>query len=577
MAITPSQWSHVLTIPESYTPAAATSGQTLVITESVVAKLSVLDQTTFWSNVQNGGGDVRICTDSAGTNQLPVEIVSLDNVAQTCVIWTRKASYDGTGDLYVFIGKTGETQPAVTDPFGRNAVWVDYEAVLHLSEDVTSGIYSDSTGNGYDTTLTTGATLSNTSAQNPFGLKWPDFTGNEILTLAESATILNGVNEFTLQCLMSAGVTSNIDGVFGNRRAGADNEWAQLMAHEQVFVKSGSEDFAGGSGLATGVALWRTLAFDSASLQGITNGTVTTQDTSISSSLPFSTGDDWWVGGYFNADTDPARRYNGAVGELRVRLEKLSPDFLTTEYNNQNDPASFYGTPALADTGGAATPVSADVDYAVPSPTFTSAASVTLPAPIADTSFTVTAPTFSATGAASLPQPTANASFTVLATTFAATADATIPGFNASVSFTADAPTFSGAASVTLPNPTADVDYTINAPTFSVDADASLPQPTAEVAFSVNSPQFAASATATEPGFNASVNFTVNAPTFSGDASVTLPQPDADVNFTVSAPTFSVVAIVGGIAIIVDDETNITLQAQSTNIDLPALSNNLEI
>ena len=69
----------------------------------------------------------------------------------------------------------------------------------------------------------------------------------------------------------------------------------------------------------------------------------------------------------------------------------------------------------------------------------------------------------------------------------------------------------------------------------------------------------------------------LHAPTFSGNASATLPQPDADVNFTVSSPTFSVVAIVGGIAIIVDDETNITLKAQSTNIDLPVLSNNLEI
>jgi hypothetical protein len=262
------------------------------------------------------------------------------------------------------------------------------------------------------------------------------------------------------------------------------------------------------------------------------------------------------------------------------------------------------------DDGGGATGVTSDADYTIPAPTFTSTASVTLPVPIADASFTIAKPTFSAdaaatlpqpiadasftvlapvfaaTGAATLPQPAADVSFTVSAPTFAATADATIPGFSASFSFAVSKPSFSGTASVTLPNPIADAAYTVSAPTFSVDADASLPQPSADVAFSVNSPQFAASATATEPGFNASVNFTVNAPTFSGNASATLPQPDADANFTVSAPTFSVVAIVGGIAIIVDDETNITLQsesnnialdAESNNIDLPALSNNLEI
>ena len=115
MAITPSQWSHVVTIPESYTPSAATNGQTLVITQSVIAKLSSGDQATFWSAVQNNGGDVRICTAIDGTGQLPVDLVSLDNIAQTCVIWTRKATYDGTGNLYVFVGKPGETQPPVTD------------------------------------------------------------------------------------------------------------------------------------------------------------------------------------------------------------------------------------------------------------------------------------------------------------------------------------------------------------------------------------------------------------------------------------------------------------------------------
>ena len=141
MAITPSQWSHVLTIPESYVPSVATNGQTLVITESVIAKLSAPDQSTFWSNVQNGGGDVRICTDSGGVNQLPVEVVGLDSVAETCVIWTRKSTYNGTGDLYVFIGSAGETQPSVTDPFGCNAVWSDFSLIIH------EGATVDSTGN----------------------------------------------------------------------------------------------------------------------------------------------------------------------------------------------------------------------------------------------------------------------------------------------------------------------------------------------------------------------------------------------------------------------------------------------
>lgn len=221
--------------------------------------------------------------------------------------------------------------------------------------------------------------------------------------------------------------------------------------------------------------------------------------------------------------------------------------------------------------------VTADAAYTISAPAFTANASATLPQPTADGAFSIASPLFSASATATLPQPIADAAFTINAPTFAATASATIPGFNASVSFAIPAPTFSANATVTLPSPTADVSYTIAAPTFSVNASATLPQPSSDVAFTINSPSFAVTATATEPGFNASVNFTVNAPTFTADATATLPQPSADVGFTVSAPTFSVVAIVGGIAIIVDNETNINVPALATNINAPVLSNNMRI
>ena len=156
----------------------------------------------------------------------------------------------------------------------------------------------------------------------------------------------------------------------------------------------------------------------------------------------------------------------------------------------------------------------------------------------------------------------------------------------ADAAYTIASPAFASTASATLPAPIADASFALAAPTFSVDADATLPQPSSDVAFTVNSPSFAVTATATEPGFNASVNFAVSAPTFAVDAAATLPQPSADVGFTVSAPTFSVVAIVGGIAIIVDNETNINLPvlsnnatapALATNINAPVLSNNVRI
>ena len=272
------------------------------------------------------------------------------------------------------------------------------------------------------------------------------------------------------------------------------------------------------------------------------------------------------------------------VGVIRTRYYEsgvIQNDWDFNQSSGNTAPDLVGSNPATLSGGfswvfyGASTGVTADAAYTVNAPIFTSTASATLPAPTADVTFTVSAPTFAVSADATLPQPVADAAFTVDAPTFSASASVTTPGFNASVNFAITPPAFSASASVTLPSPVADIGYTVSAPTFNVSADASLPQPSSDASFTVSSPLFAATATATEPNFNASVNFTVDAPTFSGNASATLPQPVSDTNFTVSAPTFSVVAIVGGIAIIVDEETNINQRVLSNNISAPILSTNI--
>jgi len=244
-------------------------------------------------------------------------------------------------------------------------------------------------------------------------------------------------------------------------------------------------------------------------------------------------------------------------------------------------------------------PVSADVNYTISAPTFTASAdawqpqpsagasftinapsfsvngSATLPQPIIDVSFVVNTPSFTANATANLPQPIGDIDFTVNAPSFNAEASATIPGFSASVAYTVNAPTFSASANVTLSQPTATVDYSIAAPAFNASAKASLPQPIADVSYTIAAPQFSVDASATLTGYVADVNYTVPAPTFSAEATATLPQPESTVSYTISTPSVSIVAIVGGIAIIVDKETNINQRVLSNNINAPILSNNI--
>lgn len=98
---------------------------------------------------QNGGGDLRFSSDSAGATQLPIDVVSFvtdnDPANGTAEVWVKVASVSTSADttIYVWYNTAGaESQPAVTDTYGRNAVWSDYDGVYHGNDLV------DSTGNG---------------------------------------------------------------------------------------------------------------------------------------------------------------------------------------------------------------------------------------------------------------------------------------------------------------------------------------------------------------------------------------------------------------------------------------------
>jgi len=100
---------------------------------------------------QNGGGDIRFSSDAAGTNQLPCEIVSFvtdnDPSNGTAEIWVKVPSVSSVSNtsIYVWYNTSGtDSQPAVTDTYGRNAVWSDYAVVEHGSD---AAVHTDSTGN----------------------------------------------------------------------------------------------------------------------------------------------------------------------------------------------------------------------------------------------------------------------------------------------------------------------------------------------------------------------------------------------------------------------------------------------
>jgi len=101
MSITVTDYSYRQLITGD-SPANTNSGQILRINEDSV-------DATFFDNVQNGGGDIRVCSDEDGLNQLPLYVLVCDTSTDALELRTLKGSYTTLNrDVYIFCG-TGTT------------------------------------------------------------------------------------------------------------------------------------------------------------------------------------------------------------------------------------------------------------------------------------------------------------------------------------------------------------------------------------------------------------------------------------------------------------------------------------
>jgi len=227
---------------------------------------------------------------------------------------------------------------AVGATYGRNAVWSDYALVWH------SDSTTDSTGNssfsasggislggstgkiggattfdGSDDVLEKSGTLSEydinadftvTTWINPTSI--PSSTGGLVL-----GQYVSGTNR-TILGVVNSRVTANIyDGSFTTKSA-AISTGAWSMVHFILDSKSISLFLNGSSETAT------------SDLMGIAD---TANELKLGRSGPGN------------------QQYTGLIDETRIRESVITSDWITTEYNNQNDEATFWGT--WTDAGGA--------------------------------------------------------------------------------------------------------------------------------------------------------------------------------------------------------------------------------
>jgi hypothetical protein len=298
------------------------------------------------------------------------EIERFDQSTGRIVAWV-KANLSSSVDnaLYMYYGN-----PVIGSCESRADVWsANYEAVWHMDEDVTNeasgGIHYDSTANDYQGTQNGNSRTSGIA--NSFGQA---FDGTDDWIVIDSAEGLDPSGDLSLSgwfylpsTFSSSSSTSMM--IMEKYLTGDDNFHIALVGTDY------SESGVDAGSLAVGFEIngdeftkWTTKTFWSsgwyhytvlvdadtaANLQIYISGADTTNTGTAGSggtpsdmSLDFST--DWGIGGRYGEDSEfgspPEAFMNGEMDEIRVSTTLRPAGWISTEYNNQNNPTGFVQT-----------------------------------------------------------------------------------------------------------------------------------------------------------------------------------------------------------------------------------------
>jgi len=287
------------------------------------------------------GGDIRFSSDAAGATRLACEVVRFEidpNPANGIAeIWVNVPSVSSSVDtsIWIWYNKVGEDQPGVSETYGREATWnSSYLGVWHLDE---TGVRYDSTGrNHFNWVLgnipsqvegkvgraanfdSVSLMLDPNPADPGIGFEgafcfstWMRTTagslGNDVfLSMDTGSTVpdfhMNFVDPYMCPAMWWGGQLSPS----APDRTIDDEQW-----HLVYYTRTGD-----------------TITFyvDNGNSQGIA-----TKSREFDVPIQFWLGGDW-TGGW---------RWSGDLDEMRLCNVARSSNFIISEYNNQNDPATF--------------------------------------------------------------------------------------------------------------------------------------------------------------------------------------------------------------------------------------------
>lgn len=290
----------------------------------------------FHTNVKSDGGDIRV-TESDGTTEIPREVVFYDSSTDTGELYF-KASIDGDTDtdFYVYYGNSAASDYAVNDTYGTNNVWSSaYKGVWHLQAGV-SGKVLDSSTNQNDGVLTNtsfGTGVINNGVVFD-GSADVDFGDTESLRIINNQTIMLWVYPTNSSARRSI-FSKALGGEFSILREtnGTLNYYYGTSGGNTPPYQFLNSNYSIPNDEWTHIVVTRD--FTLGKLTFYINGSQSSQSSTTYEAASVSS---------LTAQLGRGYVYNfmGTLDEVRILGESLSSTWISTEYNNQSSPSTFY-------------------------------------------------------------------------------------------------------------------------------------------------------------------------------------------------------------------------------------------
>lgn len=291
-----------------------------------------------------GGADLRFTTDSAGTTEVPFDIVSITPGSSLAEIHLKLPTlyYNQNTDFYIWYGKNDATPYEATDTYGSNNVWTDSLARW------SGNNLLDSTSNARTLTNVNSVAFSSSSIGNAFDTSTSNSTkyvyiannlginGDNIdmmVYLKLSTEIASGVYTFMAQQNTTSDVLFTLSYEYnGGTRRLVFRRYRQGVAADEIYYTAT---------LGTTNDHLIRLTYDGTNLRGYYDGSLVAGPTAFSGSGSGTTKEHVTLLANRGGSGTPTEHASALLTEARIGSTVRSTNWNATEYTMFNDPSTF--------------------------------------------------------------------------------------------------------------------------------------------------------------------------------------------------------------------------------------------